>query len=82
MAQSMNYPMTRQGVRDLDHPFPAGPNVRERAERTACALGGAVLAMLGLAKGGLTGLVIAAAGGAIAYCGIAGYCPAGYRTEG
>ena len=81
MAQRFDYPMTRQGIRDLDNPIQDDASSREAAERTACVLGGAMLAGLGLAKGGLTGLVVAAAGGAIAYCGVAGYCPAGYNTR-
>jgi uncharacterized membrane protein len=81
MAQTMDYPLTRQGVRDLDNPIQNAASAREAAERTACVLGGAMLAGLGLAKGGLPGLVVAAAGGAIAHCGVAGYCPAGYKTE-
>ena len=70
------YPMTRQGVRDLDHPVrPAsqkvnvGPN-----ERAVSNVGGAMLAGLGVAKGGLCGLALAALGAALIYRGQTGHC--------
>jgi uncharacterized membrane protein len=77
MAEARTFPMTRQGVRDLDNPrrpSPAWVNVGPE-ERTASALGGAALAGLGLARGGTAGLLLAAAGGALAYRGLAGHCP-------
>jgi len=81
MAEVMNYPMTRQGVRDLDNPLPpsqvnVGPN-----ERAASTLGGAVLAGFGLGNGGLVGLLFAVAGGALAYRGVTGHCSA-YAAAG
>ncbi|HEX4606752.1 MAG TPA: YgaP-like transmembrane domain [Urbifossiella sp.] len=75
---TMTYPMTRQGVRDLDHPMPpagAGVNLGP-AERAASTLGGALLAGLGLGQGGLLGLGLAAAGAALAYRGYSGHCSA------
>ncbi|QDU22429.1 YgaP-like transmembrane domain [Urbifossiella limnaea] len=76
---TVNYPMTRQGVRDLDHPVRpstgGGVNVGP-AERAASALGGALLAGLGIGKGGATGLAMAAVGAALAYRGYSGHCSA------
>lgn len=71
-----HYQMTRQGVRDLDNPVrPAsskvnvGPN-----ERAMSSVGGAILAGLGVEKGGLTGLALAALGAALVYRGQTGHC--------
>lgn len=80
---TMNYPMTRQGVRDLDHPIrpgtggggAGGVNVGP-AERAASSLGGALLAGLGLGRGGVIGLSLAAVGAALAYRGYSGHCSA------
>ena len=76
MAERINYPMTHQGVRDLDNPIRpgrgrvnVGPN-----ERAASTFGGAVLAGLGLGRGGLSGLALAALGAALAYRGTSGHC--------
>jgi uncharacterized membrane protein len=44
-------------------------------ERWACALGGGALAVYGLTRGTLTGLLLAGLGGALAYRGIGGHCP-------
>lgn len=48
-------------------------NVGE-AERVASIVGGATLAILGIRKGGLGGLAAMAAGGALAYRGVSGFC--------
>jgi uncharacterized membrane protein len=77
---SVNYPMTRQGVRDLDHPIQPGSggggvNVGP-GERAASALGGALLAGLGLGRGGVCGVAMAAIGAALAYRGYSGHCSA------
>lgn len=44
------------------------------AERVASIVGGATLAVLGLKKGGIGGLAAMAAGGALAYRGVSGFC--------
>ena len=81
MAAVMNYPMTRQGVRNLDHPLrPSRANVG-RDERAASTVGGAILAGIGLGRGGLVGLLFAAVGGALAYRGVTGHCSA-YAAAG
>lgn len=49
-------------------------NVGE-SERLISAAGGALLVMYGLGRGSLAGLVLAAAGGALAWRGVTGYCP-------
>ncbi|MFO0799398.1 MAG: DUF2892 domain-containing protein [Gemmataceae bacterium] len=75
---TVNYPMTRQGVRDLDRPARPGSgrvNVGP-AERAASALGGALLAGAGLGRGGVGGLVMAAVGASLAYRGYSGHCSA------
>jgi uncharacterized membrane protein len=53
-----------------DHP---ATNVGD-AERVASIVGGATLAVLGLKRGGLGGLAAVAAGGALAYRGVSGFC--------
>ncbi len=77
---TMTYPMTRQGVRDLDHPVRPGTggggvNVGPN-ERTASTVGGALLAGLGVGQGGLCGLGLAALGVALLYRGYSGHCAA------
>jgi uncharacterized membrane protein len=76
MVSARNFAMTRQGVRDLDRPVEierqkinVGTN-----ERTISTLGGAVLAGLGLSRGGLWGLGLAALGGALIHRGTSGHC--------
>ncbi len=92
--KTMSFPVTRQGVRNLDAvrenvvpvggnsaPVP-GPNVNTSPnEQWASAAVGAALAVLGLSRGGLAGLLAAAAGGALIYRGISGHC-AVYRQLG
>jgi len=51
------------------------------AERLASVLGGGALAVFGLARRSLGGLVAAFAGGALVYRGVSGHCPA-YQTLG
>jgi uncharacterized membrane protein len=84
MSTAVEYPMTRQGVRDLDNPIRrrsgTGVNVGS-GERAASTLGGAMLAGMGLAQGGFSGLLLIAAGGALAYRGVTGHCPA-YAAAG
>ena len=84
MNAELDYPVTRQGVRDLDNPIrlanDAGVNVGQ-TERTVSAIGGALFAGLGLAKGGFEGLVLVALGGALAYRGYSGHCAA-YAAAG
>lgn len=76
---TLDYPMTRQGVRDLDHPIRpssgAGVNVGP-AERAASTLGGALLAGFGLGRADLLGLGLVAAGAALVYRGHSGHCSA------
>lgn len=70
-----HYQMTHQGVRDLDNPVRSGPKVNVGpTERTASSIGGAVLAGLGVGKGGVTGLMLAAFGAALMYRGQTGHC--------
>lgn len=71
-----HYQMTHQGVRDLDNPVrPGGPKVNVGpTERTASSVGGALLAGLGLGKGGVMGLVLAAVGASLIYRGQTGHC--------
>lgn len=74
MATGIDYPMTHQGVRDLDHPLrPTRVNVGPN-ERTISTLGGAILAGFGLGEGGIGGLLLAGMGGALLYRGITGHC--------
>ena len=76
MADAMSFPMTRQGVRDLDHPIsPGAGQVNVGAtERAFSTLGGALLAGYGTGQGGLWGLIFAAAGAGLIYRGATGHC--------
>jgi hypothetical protein len=80
MSEVMNYPMTRQGVRDLDHPIrPSRRNIRtsEHPRSTHNAVRGGST----MRRGGLYGLLLGVLGGFLAYRWIAGHCPAGIRTD-
>ena len=55
-------------------------NVGE-TERWLSAFGGGVLGLLGLSRGGLGGLALAAAGGSLVYRGVTGHC-SGYQALG
>ena len=85
MSETMTFPRTRQGLRNLDEvpgdilPISGGPapervNV-SRNERWLSAGLGAALALIGLSRAPLPGLGVAAAGGALMYRGLTGYCP-------
>jgi uncharacterized membrane protein len=73
-------PMTAQGVRDLDQiprrgrtdPMPVNSGADERA---LSAVGGGVLAALGLARGGCLGLGLIWTGAALMLCGATGHSP-------
>jgi len=81
MVEVMEYPLTKQGVRDLDHPLPASPINVGPQERTVSTLAGAVLAGWGIAQGTTMGLLLAAAGASLAYRGVTGHCSA-YAAAG
>ena len=71
------YPTTHQGVRDLDHPARAGDGLNVGpGERAASAIGGALLAGLGVGRGGVLGYGLAAVGACLAYRGYSGHCSA------
>lgn len=85
MTEMKTYPLTHQGVRDLDRRPQAvsacsrvnvGPN-----ERALSSVGGALLAGLGVGRGGLGGMALAALGGALIYRGATGHCSA-YAAAG
>jgi len=81
MTATIDYPLTRQGVRDLDNPLrPSRINVGP-TERALSTIGGAMLAGFGLEQGDLCGLFLAATGAALAYRGVTGNCP-GYAAAG
>jgi uncharacterized membrane protein len=76
MADATNFATTRQGVHDLNRPTRsggAGVNVGP-AERALSSVGGAVLAGLGVGRGGLAGWTLAALGGAMIARGSTGHC--------
>jgi uncharacterized membrane protein len=77
MPASTAYPMTHQGVRDLDRPLRAsrsgGVNVG-RTERMASAISGAMLVGYGLSRGSLLGYALAAVGGSLLSRGLTGHC--------
>lgn len=75
MAETTVFPTTHQGVRDLDHPVRYDPKVNVGdTERAMSSLGGAVLAGLGLGRGGISGLLLAGLGAALIYRGATGHC--------
>jgi uncharacterized membrane protein len=71
-----HYQMTRQGVRDLDNPIrPTSAKVNVGSnERAFSTVSGALLAGLGVGKGGLCGLALAALGAGLIYRGQTGHC--------
>jgi len=75
MPASIEFPTTRQGLRNLDSPRERSnsTNVSEH-ERAASTVVGGMLAGLGLSRPGLAGLFLAAVGGALAYRGLTGHC--------
>ena len=95
MAQhELSFPMTRQGVRNLDAvhenvlpvsggkaPTQApGTNISKNEQWLSTGTG-TVLTLLGLSRGGLGGLMAVAAGGALLYRGYSGHC-ALYKSLG
>lgn len=88
MSRITEYPLTRQGVRDLDNPIRRNVSRASAAqqnvgtgERALSTLGGAMLAGMGMLCGGLKGLLMMASGGALVYRGVTGHCP-GYQAAG
>ena len=88
MTGTQAFPMTHQGVRDLDNPIRPGRGRSQHSgvnvggtERAVSKLGGAVLAGLGVGRGWLFGLALAALGGALVYRGMSGHCYA-YEAAG
>jgi uncharacterized membrane protein len=76
MAAALEFPTTRQGIRDLDQPRRSRVNVGG-TERAFSSVGGALLAGLGAGRGGLGGLgglALAALGAALIYRGQTGHC--------
>lgn len=84
MTETMTFPRTRQGVRNLDEiggnvlpvsggPAPARVNVGE-TERWVSGVAGGVLTLCGLSQGSLSGLLLALAGGSLLYRGVTGHC--------
>jgi len=79
MTEVLNYPMTHQGVRDLDHPIRPRRRNSGVEERSGSTLG-PVRAEFGMRRGGLYGLLLGVLGGFLAYRWITGHCPAGSKT--
>jgi len=74
-----SFPITHQGVRDLDHPRQASRNDPMRVnvgdgERALSALGGGALLAAGLARGGCPGLALIWSGAALLLRGVTGHC--------
>lgn len=84
MSAVLDYPLTHQGVRNLDQPRSrrrsqwknVGPS-----ERVLSTIAGAGLGFLGLRQGGLLGNLLAIGGGMVIYRGITGHCQA-YSAAG
>src|SRR4051812_45838640 len=71
---ALNQPLAEQSPDQLA-PEPAAPvrNVGD-SERMISAIGGGVLALIGLSRRSVPGLVFAAVGGALVYRGVTGKC--------
>jgi uncharacterized membrane protein len=74
MNMSATAEKARHEVEHLVSLLPAPKKNVGKHERTLSLTAGAVLAGLGLRRGSLPGLLLAAAGGLIAYRGLTGYC--------
>ena len=87
MQQTMTFPRTRQGVRNLDAvkgpflPVSGGPAPVPRSninvgslERWGSTVGGSALAAFGLSRGSLAGLGLALLGSCLVYRGVTGHC--------
>ncbi|HVK12702.1 MAG TPA: DUF2892 domain-containing protein [Gemmataceae bacterium] len=82
MASTLDYPLTHQGVRDLDSPRrpPSRVNVGP-SERAASTVLGGLLAGFGVAYCGVAGTLLAAVGAGLAFRGVTGHCY-GYEAAG
>lgn len=74
MNMSATAEKARHEVEHLVSLLPAPKKNVGKQERNVSLAAGALLAGLGLKRGSLLGLLIAAAGGLIAYRGLTGYC--------
>lgn len=74
MNMSATAEKARHEVEHVISMLPAPKKNVGKNERTASLAAGALLAGLGLKRGSLSGLLLAAAGGLIAYRGLTGYC--------
>lgn len=82
MAATQQFPMTHQGVRDLNNPVRRSPAVNVgTTERVVSELSGSMLAGFGLAHGGIAGMALVALGGMLVYRGYTGHCH-GYQAMG
>lgn len=67
------YPLPKRGEAACGQSCPTDVNVGE-VERMASKVGGGTLVAVGLMRGGLSGLTMAALGGALIYRGVTGHC--------
>jgi uncharacterized membrane protein len=74
MADTMDFPLTRQGVRDLDSPRRASNVNVGSGEHAVSTMAAAVLAGVALRVGSLTGLLMGTAGATLAYRGVTRHC--------
>jgi uncharacterized membrane protein len=82
MAVTMDFPMTYQGVRDLDNPRRTSGRVNVGPdERAASTVLGGLLAGFGLGYCGVPGVLLAAVGAGLAFRGVSGHCY-GYEAAG
>lgn len=84
MAEVIEYPMTHQGVRNLDQPRRVRKNSWVnvgRTERVYSGIGGAALLAYGAMRGGFLGMLMDVAGGLFMYRAVTGHCGA-YATLG
>jgi hypothetical protein len=83
--EAITFPMTRQGVRDLDRikgevlpasvgPAPPSPENVGLSERLLSSVAGGILTVAGLGRGSVCGLGLALIGGSLAYRALTGHC--------